>query len=512
MIVPAHVNLKYWFYPTGNTPAVNLFRQLPALDASHPTEEVEVLLLACGDPRSLLFSLWCVDGHTRNSILLALIIDEGGDRTSQASWDLFYHLYVPQSSLSVLQTEVAKLLSVSESPEAWNSSPYGRFLRFLSWDTLREVRQIWLRYAQTWHFTAEELQQYETRARAGMEDNFKKYENTRVLHGVRSAGAMWSQAAATMSHAFARYWASGVVAGNAADVRRLGQQGRVNPMFATSSAPDGGFAVHYGTEPLLGFNLAEAFESVGNGNNNTVNHEALDRSVRLAKTQIQAWSTSLAHFVRADRIRIRLFCGDAVRLCQELERPPPAEKGTTFPSAYTKQWSFRPLVLDGEAWPHSQSQDEHPRFDVVDTSNLIDHVGAMTVLASAAPLLSRKPTSVLYTESLLLASEDVTSTLPQLLSSDTTTFSLAMGLTPIGHVIGYTTDEVGNEGFMSAIAPKAGRGQYRIRVSWGFPGLGDLSTPPPDPQCAMAPVEFDPDQLAAYFFDIYKKMFDSQLS
>lgn len=57
------VNLKYFFYPIGNTPAVNVFhcRVPPPSPPERELHEkkVKILLLACGDPRSLLFTLWC---------------------------------------------------------------------------------------------------------------------------------------------------------------------------------------------------------------------------------------------------------------------------------------------------------------------------------------------------------------------------------------------------------------------------------------------------------------------
>lgn len=52
--VPSSSNVI--FYPIGNTPAVNL------LAYHSPTNNVDavtdILLLACGDPRSILYSLW----------------------------------------------------------------------------------------------------------------------------------------------------------------------------------------------------------------------------------------------------------------------------------------------------------------------------------------------------------------------------------------------------------------------------------------------------------------------
>jgi Domain of unknown function (DUF4470) len=55
------INLRYFFYPIGNTPATNVFacRVLPLQRERREEERVKTLLLACGDPRNLLFTLWC---------------------------------------------------------------------------------------------------------------------------------------------------------------------------------------------------------------------------------------------------------------------------------------------------------------------------------------------------------------------------------------------------------------------------------------------------------------------
>ena len=71
MLNPVHANIISWFYPVGNTPAIDLLqyqtrkyapsKSASAADKEEDHDTVRVLLLACGDPRSLLFSLWCRD-------------------------------------------------------------------------------------------------------------------------------------------------------------------------------------------------------------------------------------------------------------------------------------------------------------------------------------------------------------------------------------------------------------------------------------------------------------------
>jgi hypothetical protein len=67
MLTNTNVSLQYRFHPIGITPAVNLFRDRPSYVAGceEQQEVVKVLSLACGDPRDLLFSLWCEGGESK---------------------------------------------------------------------------------------------------------------------------------------------------------------------------------------------------------------------------------------------------------------------------------------------------------------------------------------------------------------------------------------------------------------------------------------------------------------
>jgi hypothetical protein len=60
MLTNNYVSLREWFYPIGNMPAVNLLRHATSTEAE---KNIELLLLGCGDPRNILFSLFCQDGQ-----------------------------------------------------------------------------------------------------------------------------------------------------------------------------------------------------------------------------------------------------------------------------------------------------------------------------------------------------------------------------------------------------------------------------------------------------------------
>lgn len=109
-----------------------------------------------------------------------------------------------------------------------------------------------------------------------------------------------------------------------------------------------------------------------------------------------------------------------------------------------------PLVLDLSVFGPGRVS-----FDVIDTSNLADHVGIIHMLPATVPLLSCNFLSVLYIETLLLASEDPSNSLSTMLCSDVSTMSLLLGLSPIGHLLGVTTEFTGFEALGSAILGQA---------------------------------------------------------
>ena len=63
MYNPTYVQLKYWYYPVGNTPAVNLARDSSGIEGSK--KHSSILSLACGDVRNVMFTLWCEQRNGR---------------------------------------------------------------------------------------------------------------------------------------------------------------------------------------------------------------------------------------------------------------------------------------------------------------------------------------------------------------------------------------------------------------------------------------------------------------
>jgi hypothetical protein len=306
----------------------------------------------------------------------------------------------------------------------WNHSPFGSSLKFSTQACLFEVRRIWSLYAQT------RTMQQDGEVRHAIKSWYDRYIVEQdgpsiVLNGVRSAGAHCHLVGNTLNKAFHSFWETGVVAGNSLDIATLRQDdgGRVNPLMAVSSF--GSFNVHHGLDPLIGFHLAEVFDLPQTPN------ETMNSLAHLVKSQFSGWCHEFASSVASSTVSIMHHCGDAVNFSHALQA---IEGSATLPpSTYfcTKPWSAVPLELPSEMLT---------RYNVIDTSNIMDHVGLLNLLVATVSLLSGRRDSVLYTESFLEGAKKSEKLLETLLHSNVTVSSLLFGVAPVGYLLGTMTD------------------------------------------------------------------------
>ena len=412
---------------------------------------------------------------------------------------------MPERALNVLRDHADCLIRASDSLEAWTSSPFGDFIGFLSLDTIESLRKFWISYSHV-----HDRVQFENRARNAIQKRSEKIVGLSTFHGVRAAGPFVFEALKTMGHVYTEYWKTGVVGGNPEDRADLGNKGLglVNPMFAVSSAPGGDYAVHYGTEPLLGFHVAEAFSNHPEGSTRAskgVNDHVID----VAKAQFRAWCHSFRDFVTNGRVFMELLSGEAMGFCHELQLQIPfgTELGGSA-RGYVKPWTSRPLLIERSV---GQRKNDNvglfSTYDIIDSSNLSDHVGIINVLAATLPLLRKSPSSVLYNESLLKASKNIDKSLSDVLGSDVATFALLIGIAPVGLLSGITMEAVSNEIALTVFHGKerGAQQQYRMRIAWKYPQFTDpLLLKSIDNQSATClQVEWEPEALSAYLFSIY---------
>ena len=332
-----------------------------------------------------------------------------------------------------------------------------------------------------------------------------------LASGVQDAGSSCFQASDIRDYVYRKFWVTGLAGGSTRDLARLDGEGHVNPLFAVSSAPAGHFAVHYDTEPLSGFLLAQAFHeepsSIANGGGTI---EQANRVIGIAKSQFKGWCGSFRDYIVNSGVIFKFFHGEALALSYELQLALiHEEKPVDVATTYTKPWSVCPLLLDGQVSSEAQTEATYKPFDIIDTSNLGDHVGFIDIVSATGPLLRRKASSVLYTESLLMATEVVSASLSRIVGSDIVTFSLLIGLAPVGLLTEVTMDAISSEAvdFATQDAGNHTR-QYRMRTSWKLPEMGGsvVVTILAKDHNRRIPVQYNPIALADSLFDLYNTM------
>ncbi|KAJ6504894.1 hypothetical protein C8R47DRAFT_1210140 [Mycena vitilis] len=478
---------RSFFYPVGNTSAVCLTDNIP------PEKPANVLLLGCGDPRNILYTLHidppihrpsvdflCCDIEpaviARNVLILTLIYD---GHPSDRIWDIFYHIKIDKTSFVLLIAQCKKLLDVSKDLGSWRQSCYSRFLKFSSTYTLFRVHHYLQLYTQT-----------EANSRAKHEEAFRSFTrefkfrwgpNDVIFDVAQSAGLFSADVVRVLSKHFYHYWETGTVSRLTRDIRAATL---VNPTFlySESSAPSlvgDHCSLHYGTYPLEGFHLAAAF--LDSSTDGTVTE---DRLIACARAQLAEWCSRFQTTVSQKAVTITLFIGDAIPFCQKLAR------GSDVRPLVTP-WKAAELVLDGDY------SCEQAGFDTIDTSNLVEHMGVLNVLIAAVPLLAHRQTSALYTE-LLLEKEEGGKPwkLVQPLCADIPTLGLLLGISPDGYVAQFTSSTRVQNVVLGINNPK-----FRERLAWKCPyaanSEGDVITPSFSDSLA----------LGNTLFSIYEQMF-----
>ncbi|KAG8744378.1 hypothetical protein FRC10_010265 [Ceratobasidium sp. 414] len=306
----------------------------------------------------------------------------------------------------------------------------------------------------------------------------------------RSAGILWHEAMTPMAKLFQKYWETGTTFTSSDDIQAATE---LNPTFVYAMAGET-FNPHYGTFPQ-GFHFAPAFAPVTSdptGPAASGDNKIMD----VAKRQFTAWCQAFRTSLLANAITIRFFSGEATALCRALEVFSKTNQGET--GIFACQWHGSELNL-GDCMPMPLS------FDVIDTSNLLDHLGALNVLVVTQPLLKRQSASqsVLYTEALLPTGKDATQSFLDRTCADVPTIAMLLGLAPRAYLSAFTTQSNAHEIIMSSAFKEMA--QFHERVAWVDPASGD-----PNSHLNNAIVSFDAQDLAKVLSGVYVKMFKDE--
>ncbi|OIW26990.1 MYND finger [Coniochaeta ligniaria NRRL 30616] len=508
MLTPSLIAPITPFYAIGNTPAINLTRSLPqGLDA-------DVLLLGCGDVRHILYTAYSEQGFpsrkldvtccdvqehivARNVLLLSFLCEGHATTPTEVLWNVYYHRYLNESDMQVLHTQVRKLLDVSVSLQTWHSCPYGAVLRFCDQATLDSVRAVWWQYDSA--VSAKNTKLYQDKFRSAMKKtNEHKGESFTVYTAARSAAPAYTALASDLMDSVENVWHKGVTDSSSPPAQHP------NPVFATALSDS--VTLAFPSNPLLSFHLAPAGLKLTDLSPLRPSPSAnagpsYSKLVQIAKLQFTEWTKAFTKL--SSSIVVRFVLADCIAFCQTLQHS--LGNGGTSANCYRRQLDTRALVLDDASYGTAAGAPR--QFDVIDTSNLADHVGTLNLLVSAGPLLKDKPSSTLYTEIMARGTEGEKEKFESLLCGHTKTLSLLLGLAPIEFWTNATAVSSVDELVLAlsevSEAAKSGKpgGQPNIqsRLAWKL-DHHLCGTPP-------AALSTDPRTLASILLRVYLDMF-----
>jgi len=198
-------------------------------------------------------------------------------------------------------------------------------------------------------------------------------------------------------------------------------------------------------------------------------------------------------------LTLRFFTGDAIAFAYALQQRA-ITKIEKPANLYRDPYHLKPLILDGE--DYSVTGHAPLSFTVIDTSNLIDHVGAINLLVALSPLLDNKISASLFTESLVKQQENRTAYVDNILCGHFPTISTLLGLFPVE----YWTNASATSGvddlmmdthFLTEMASDERRGQMRVKMTWKR-------------QFSEAPIRFDETGCAQILYQVYLNMFQHE--
>ena len=83
------------------------------------------------------------------------------------------------------------------------------------------------------------------------------------------------------------------------------------------------------------------------------------------------------------------------------------------------------------------------QFNVIDTSNLTDHIGFLNVLTPCRPLMQTKPSSVIFTNKLATDDDDddvmTRDIFLELLCGDLSVLAMILDLIPVSYISNFTS-------------------------------------------------------------------------
>ena len=199
-------------------------------------------------------------------------------------------------------------------------------------------------------------------------------------------------------------------------------------------------------------------------------------------------------------LTIRFFTGDALAFCRALHYC--GERNLTETGIHTSAWGGSQIDFNVHDYSQSSTQRAPLTFNVIDTSNLTDHLGLINILVVTVPLLQQSSASTIYTNT-LLNSDTSDIGLVSKAYADIPTLALFLGVAPLSNLSPFTSHS-DKHGMAFA-------SQFPQSISWKFPSLAipgtahDIHIPN-----AVVRLVCDPRKLAEFLFSVYRNIFAAE--
>lgn len=436
--------------------------------------------------------------------MYTLILDDTDGKSIEQIWNIYYHVLVDDDSLNLLRKQASKLLKVAATAEGWNNGQYGATLRFCDTYTFSQVSKLWEFYGlQPSHGEAFKEQQEKLQCRTKKAKDIQKdmVGDSAVLTGLRSAAPNIESALDDITASYERFWKTG-------SSRPGDAPTHLNPMFGTI---DPCCVLHYGTDPVIGYHLSTAYVGLSENSPLNSNRGKAGQTGTVFMVALNQFST----FAKAFResafcLKLRFVLTDAMALCHTLQHLQ-AHKSTTA-GWYRSFRTWKSLVLDTSDYSAKGTNTAAPlSFDIIDTSNLMDHFGCLNLLTGAGPLLKPKHTSTLSTELLVQREADFDEYKKNLLFGDIPTVALLLSLAPVNLCTGTTAASGFDERMMVEMAGGSRADphqmQSRFVLHWKSTAIFDSPATPLGPKSTKPPLTFESRELASLLFQVFKAMF-----
>lgn len=411
-------------------------------------------------------------------------------------WSIFYHFFLDDASLKLLLAHCRKLVEYSTDIQAWNASKYGNFLRFCTAHSLAEIRRHWVLYLKMETMPAREKALLKDKFISGM--NAVKNKPAGIHSAIYAAGPLALEIHDLGPKHKKEFWSTGVTVGISTQNNHYPH---LNPTFVYSAAGTK-FNVHYGTDPMVSFHLAPILTSIKD--THTPSAVGLKDLVEGARQQFFSLCLSLKSRLSLEpspNLTIRFFVGDALAFCRALHYC--GDANLTETGIYTYVWGGSRINFNDQDYDKNLTQRAPLTFNVIDTSNLTDHLGLINILFLTIPLLQRNPSSAIYTDTLLNTDENDSSLFSKA-CADIPTLALFLGVAPLPYLSHFTSHSDAHCMLFATIVGS----QFPQSTSWKFP-FSSVPGTLHDMQFSSTAVRLlcDARKVAEFCFSVYKNMF-----